>query len=486
MNFEQIPTILKRYSFSEKMEICQKCSQKIMQSSPYYIDPKKIVLQNLPQTWDLETFALFSIMTEKEYQYKTFKDIEDQRIFIEIINAIKSYCHPSILSNNDPDYWLMGLSQFQFKEQTDIHVRLFRYNYIFSFKNNDLDMPEIFKNFFKATYADFYLPALLIYNLFVYPSNAYKLNEAIDKIFFSYNKIFKFLVIKRSAFILEQNKCLLNGINSYQHSFKFFYPYPFINYKEKTYLPLPYLIVDAITDSLFRRLTHDNLQLLQKIGEFALQNYLEFILKESLSYDEIKPEIKYYCKTEYRTPDVMVRKGHVCILFDSKLSLTTIRVRDFDIQTINNIVEKYASSIVQIYNRIREFNLYNPFSIKNFEKKDVFGVIVLFDDSYVSRANIYKRAIEKLGIKMDSNEYKFILTNIKIVNIEEIEQTAFHLTDYISTLVLQRDNYNANLFSMNPYKIDLSSKKGILPAFISFRDNTYVSLDKIVNKLNIV
>lgn len=63
-----------------------------------------------------------------------------------------------------------------------------------------------------------------------------------------------------------------------------------------------------------------------------------------------------------------------------------------------------------MYNHlICEFqHIYNPFAHKELIKKEnLWGIVVVCEDSFIMREKIYESTAEKLGIKLDSEEYKW-------------------------------------------------------------------------------
>ncbi|MGE6593669.1 hypothetical protein ACQKFU_29900 [Bacillus mycoides] len=156
MDFERIPILLKRYDFKSKMNICQQYSKEIM-SINGLVTTNELINKVLP--WELETFALFSIITFKEYSGHKFEDQKEQKNFIKIINTIKNYLPPILehSKNNNKflGYFLIvtGLNQFQIQE--NIRYKLYRYSYIFNFENETINMKQEFFEKFGCSYDEF-------------------------------------------------------------------------------------------------------------------------------------------------------------------------------------------------------------------------------------------------------------------------------------------------------------------------------------------
>jgi hypothetical protein len=177
------------------------------------------------------------------------------------------------------------------------------------------------------------------------------------------------------------------------------------------------------------------------IGKEVIQNYLLYILKQSQSYDEVIEEFTYIKgKGKLDTPDVLCRKGSCCLLFDSKSSVPKLSLREFDDDSINITIEQYSKNVIQLYERINDFFLYNPFCDADIVKRDIFGIVVLFEDSYVPRRLIYEAVRTRLNLTDDCVEYEFIKSHIKVVDLKEVEDAAFFCYDYTQSMKNQRDD----------------------------------------------
>lgn len=154
MEFNKIPVVLKRYSFKEKMKICTEYSRKLVDIKGLNF-VEDINGKALP--WELETFALFAVLSTNEYDNRTFSSKKSRKQFIEIINAIKGYIPTTLeLSNNeflDNFIIVTGLTQFHLQEP--FIFKYHRYNYFFNFKNEKVDMTSEFLKKFGADYNDF-------------------------------------------------------------------------------------------------------------------------------------------------------------------------------------------------------------------------------------------------------------------------------------------------------------------------------------------
>ena len=463
---------LKHYPFSEKMLICRSYALNLMQYDHLEI------LENMktsPLPWELEAFAELSILSEEEPS--THSLWKDQSIFNDIVNYARNYMHPYLKSKIGTEEfaneYIMVVSMLQFKAQENIIDRLFRYDFFWNYSCNELDMSSVFKKKFDGLeYDDFEKLAFLIY--FFHQKEFYKASpETCREIFLflasKYHACIEQLKFKRSEFISMQNEKNHGDINNAIYGFNYLFSYPFIEDGKLTYLPLPYLLIDAVTESLLTRATFDDSRLREKIGKYVAQSYIETILKSKRMYDEVVPEIKYSIgKNTIDSPDVQVRKQDYFCFIDTKLSTPKLSLRQFCNEDEITTIDRYASNICQLYNRINEFvdeKFYPFFEHVSIARDKIWGIVVLLEYPFISKRKIYERVFEKLGIPEDSSEASFIKTNIKLTDFRDIEKIAFPSYDLFTVLVddqQQKANwanyalYSETLFKdQSPHRIPL-------------------------------
>jgi len=422
------------------MEVLQKFSIEIM--GLHGIKPSRELLKSV-RPWDLEAFALFSVMSKNEFQNKSFKD-RNYKVFFEIIKTMWNHLHPKIALDENPINFvnniimISGLTQFPIQEP---HLyKLFRFNYIFTFKNDQINMQEEFRNKFGCDYAEFMQMAYFI--ILMVATNV--IDKNILDYFFKkkYAVLFNQLIISREEFIKKQN-LITKNIDDYTYCFKLFCQYPFIEEDGLIYFPLPHLLIQACTSSLRYRLTENNDELHSKIGKEVLENYILHILQETNQYDEAIGERKYNHRgIERRTIDVMIRKGNSVLLIDSKSTCPFVKSRIFDEESKNITINRISESIVQVYKHLTEqFNIeYNYFNKEvELTRTNIYGMVVIFEDTFIPRETFFLEAAKKLNIKIEGPEYEYLCSNIKVFNLYELETKVFNGENLIELL---KDNKN--------------------------------------------
>lgn len=457
MEFEKIPNILKRYKFEAIMQICTDYSLKLM-------IPSGLDIQNSENIypWELETFALLGLMSVKKNDSHDFDSLYHRRKFFKIITCLREYIHPKLKLEDPDSTWttrfLMVTGAIQFPSQENISYKLYRYSYIFNFRNSKLNLQEIFKDTFGVDYSEFQKPGQALYILLSLKKVDPKLvHHSITHIVNKHATALRQLIISRDEFVKKQENILDGNIDNYYYSFKYFFQYPFIEFEDKIYLPLPYLIINAITDSLLFRITENNNSIRSKIGKEAIETYLVKILYESNAYDEVFSEQSYKKgRNNLLSSDALARVGSCGLLFDSKSSVPRVTLRNLDEKSIASAIDIYSNAIVQLYKRSKDFKLYNPFTNHiTFAEKDIFGIVVVLEDNYITRELIYADASEKLNLIKESPEWMYLRSNFTILPLKDIESTALNSANIQSGLINKRDSRNKwNDFSLDFFDSD--------------------------------
>lgn len=460
---------LSHYSFEDKIGYCFNHALDISR-----IEKIDLSQENEVYPWELEYLAELCILaSEDEPTAIVPMNVCDMN---QIINVIRNYRHSHFreVNNSFINDIFMALAATQFKVQENIYNRLFRYSYYFNYRNDNIDIKNEFKQTFGCDYYDFLLLAINV-RFFLTKDITSFISQHPHKV---WNHILSYcphainqLTITRDKYIEKQTDKNAGILENGLYGFNYLHSFPFINYKENLYFPLPYLIVDAVTDSLFTRLTYGNDTLRETIGKQTAESYLNYLLCSSDDYDEVYREQEYKVgKNKKASPDVMIRKGERICLFDSKLSSPSLSLRQFDTDGINNYISRVADYVVQLYKRIKEFDLYNPF-IKSidYSRDNIFGIVSIHEDAYILKETIYQSAFTKLEIDDNHPEAEYIASHIMVFPLSEIEKYALSSTDVFPALAYRCNHRELWMDYVLGNKEEPSEKKAI-PAYDSFMD----------------
>ncbi len=420
IKYDDIPRIAKRFSFSEKMRVLERYSSNLININKSTLD----LYNDRPLPWELETLLLFFV---KNYEWKQDSfDIKKIKQFIDMINCIKMYESP-LLDKKDIDVTnlLVAYSSNQFEQQEIWFYKFYRYNYFYSFCNEKINIREKFYSKFSFSYdeiIDFSTNIIFWYG--------FKENYPVEVLQFlnkKYNKIFVLFSKTRDEFIELMDR-FAKSIDDFMYCIKPCNTYPFIEYNSFYYLPLPHCIIQATTKSLMYRFTENDNALRQDIG-FVLEKYLFEIMSNSKVYSEVLSE-KTYGKENKKTFDVMCRTGDNYLFIESKAMVPFANTRCLEFNSIEKEKDKICSAMNQVFNQIyNEFlkGKYYFFSEdkETIEKHKCFGLVVLLEESYIRRSDIYDYYAKKYGLDKNGEEYKWFIHHIKVCNLYEVEKHCF-------------------------------------------------------------
>lgn len=446
IEFDKIPTVLKRYSFSSKMEIAFRYSRDVINCNGINYN---LISQGYPAPWDLETFTMMSIITQ-EWTNNKFSFPHDT-VFSRIMTTIRDFVPSRLEKEEDANEklhnYLMAVGLVQFDIQKNIYAQLYRYWKIFSFQNDFIDMPQLFHNRFKVDYSEVIKFAVFLWEYLTSPELPIQENyiEIIQK---KWPIPIELLTISRSEYIKELNS-ISTDLENYIFCLRPSYSFPFIEYNNKLYLPLPHVIVRAVTSSLLFRLTDQNNELQKQIGKHVLEQYL-FDLINGQDFDEVLSEKTYSIghNNDQKTSDVMARRGNFVIFFDSKSFSPKRDIRIIDKPAIEKDINRLAKGCSQMYKQLRYYfqKKYNFFNCNNnIPLENRFGLVVVKEYPRFKLEQIYISAAQTLQINLESEEYKWLCSNIGIVEIDDIEKFCFVNADMLSSLINRRkssDIYN--------------------------------------------
>ena len=462
---------LENFTFESKMLTCQQYSSRIMGCS--MVDMKLAFAENI-MPWELEIFTAYSVIYDNDGATSHL----DGDSFERIITQIKNYWHPGFdVAEAESRYAeefgiILGLQQFSV--QGVFLQKLFRYNYFFTFKNERIDMEEEFLREFGAPYEKF---ALLAFVVFVCCSKEAakitdeKIRKDLMTKVFGVEAVLKPLCIDKYSYrekMMCQHKATIDDL---YYGLKGQYWYPFISDDNYTFIPSPYLVVNAVTESFLNRMTLGNDALRNLFGKEVIENYLFDIYKEVPSVEWISKEIEYGSRGERkRTPDVLVAEGDYCTFYDTKALVPSMKLLKFDSEERMKETKLYAEAIEQIYNQILNYQL-GYFNLdKSYDKDHLFGVVVVLEGAMLSMQNVYETVFLNIELKnreLNDAERDYIRSHIKIVPLRQVESFVLQNMSFLTRLIEQCHNserWNDLNFA------NTCTDNGCIPSYLSFAD----------------
>lgn len=436
--------VLRDYTFDSKMLMSQHISSRIMNGSA--VDMERAYRENI-MPWELEIFTAYSVLYNDD---SAVKDL-DLATFAHLITYIRNYWDKAWTeleaSGDYPEAFMIRSAIQQFPVQGVYLQKLFRYSYFFNFQNANLDMKREFSKKFSADYSTFDLSAFAIFLAF--SNNEGVRNTSVERVVllskvFQSKVLMDALCIDQTDYIEEMQKLYNGDLLKMYYGLKAQYWWPLISGKDYIYVPCPFLIINAVTDSMLNRLTLGNERLRNLIGKEVIEQYLYDLYAQINGVNWISREIEYRGSNgNERTPDVLVAEGSYCTFYDTKEMVPNLKVRELNRNELEKDIEIYATAISKVYHQIQNY-LSGMYELNTqYDLQHLFGVIVMLDDIALSRSKIYSKVFEVYSEKYGSlsdDEEKYIHSHIKIISLRQIETLLLENSSFLPCLIEQAAN----------------------------------------------
>lgn len=436
-SIEKFPVVFKRFSYESKY----KCGVlNSLRGIRWQLDTDE---NTVVYPWEVSFFAMMSLMGEdSNARWLTNKEA------IKIFKFIRN----NMFSHFEHDIRCMlphSLMREEIKFQYNFRIVFERYLFFFGFKNEKIDMPKIIKEKFGVDYHVFLDVAMV--SIFLGVENVpfeyfgWLIQEK-HKSFFSadFIDVMKKLSIDRDSFIELQKKYISQSSVGIFQTRNALEDYPFIRMGKKYLLPAPHLAVYAVTYKILARITEGSDQSCADIGKQIQEKYLKRIFELASCYERVREEIQYNkLGKSSQSPDVIVEKDGHCLLIDSKFYRPTFRLRDLTVQTAKLEARKLSEGMVQLYKRISERSLYLKDGM-SYSDDDVFGLLVVFQDSLLFREFAYDEVAEVYPTATN-----WIKKHIHVVGLDEVEKYCYrHLDVFPGLIRWMSDDASCNDFCL--------------------------------------
>lgn len=407
------------------------------------VDMKWAFTENI-MPWELEIFAAYSVIYNDDCAIKKL----DYETFGHFITYIRNYwdaAWTALQTSGDyPEAFMIRSAIQQLSVQGVYLQKLFRYSYFFNFQNANLDMKVEFSQMFNANYSEFDLSAFAIFLAFskIEGECNFSSEKAVllSKVF-QKKALMEAICIDQADYI-EQIQKLYNGdLLKMYYGLKVHCWWPLISGQDYTYVPCPFLIINALTDSLLNRLTLNNKQLRNLIGKEVIEKYLYDLYAQINGVTWISREIEYKGSNgNERTSGVLVAEGKYCTFYDTKEMVLSLKVRELNQDELEKDTKIYATAISKVYHQIRNY-LSGMYELNTqYDLPHLFGVVVMLDDIALSRSKIYSKAFEVHSEKygnLSDNEKNYIHSHIKIVSLRQLESLLLENSSFLPCLIEQ-------------------------------------------------
>ena len=428
-DYHRLPLLFKRLSFDSKMAVLFANSEYV---NRVWIQRPLKELASCPVPAVLEQLCMLFVDGD-EYGNDCLSTKDFEEIYNTVYDQTSDYLH-TLAPGAFTDAVLQEIGLTQFSMQQRHEILRFRYSWLFSYCSDDLNMKETYERKFGVPYERIEMFAH-IFDVFSFvPESQQKAKVYL----YLLNKVFsdcvKVLQISRADYQEQNAEYSGNSIDNYAYCVRPSYTYALIEWKGILYMPLPHLLTRNVTTSFIYRLTKGNNDLREKMGKHLYEDYLYYLVNSSGAYKAVYTECDYNKgKNRVSSPDTMAQVDEDIVLFESKSTVPSAAIRLLSEESISKQIERLAEHIAQLYDRMQEFDLYNPFGCA-VQKDKLWGIVVVQEYPCTNRKMMYERAADRHGIAYDSPEYKWMITHIHVFDIYEVESIHLYGGSVMETL----------------------------------------------------
>jgi hypothetical protein len=453
LSVQSIPNILAPYSWKAKIEKCSEYAIKAFDGA-FTCNVKNCSV--LPMPWELNTFMAIATI----YKDGLIDEIPDP-IFKLIINSIRTASPKRLYEENCDikDYIACVIASIQMPYQQNQLILLLRYRFFYSYVNEkeNINIARLFYSKFGVDGDDVFLFVLLLHmasnerktwiRFLSDFCSSYRMQP--NETFFQILNLFS---IERLDFSSKQKGLFDFSTDGYVNANNLLEEHPFIRMKGCYYLPLPYLVGIAAARHLFDRLMPLKGVERSKMGGLLMEAYVYNLFCYSKCYDSIEREFKYRLNGRVMlSPDVIIRKSNVWLFVEVKLAEAPIDLRQMIPRKISILRKANAKRVFQLYSRIKEICKGSAKKKLHPKLDDVYGVVVVHEDAYILRDDIYEECF-KAHPELGESEREFIKKRISITGVYTVEVFCYSHSDIFKGLRKRELD--------SPYQISLSLHMG--------------------------
>jgi hypothetical protein len=167
---------------------------------------------------------------------------------------------------------------------------------------------------------------------------------------FQIDNVFQKLCIEKDKYKKELTTLYKDNVLDYYYGLKIQYVYPLVSDSKFTYIPSPYLVINAVKESLLNRLTSGNDMLRKKFGKDVIESICSIYTKKFQALHGLVPKLFIrLAEMNFRTPDVIVSEEIIVLFYDTKALSPSLKIRQFNQEEIEreikNMQMQYFRSI---------------------------------------------------------------------------------------------------------------------------------------------
>lgn len=442
---------LKHFNLESKLEVCRKIAHTLtynlspLQPLTIFINPQqdKILgeLHRSHNLYEIEYLALASTVNgECKDELKKFDDFNDFCQLINIYNDIE------VAPKNKPIddlEWVMTFHRIGLQQHGNPKLpygNLRRYDYLFNFSNEHINIEEIFIKNFKYRFTDY---VLLIFTIFAIsahqdmPLDEYAMIHTLSEV-----PILKGINVKlmldnlstdREEILKFHNETKNNDRKFRIYDYNPYSQYPLLKHNGKFLIPIPQYLFKAITEGFYHRLCEIiGITFRENFGKNAFESCVGNILDWYKNDYTIIREFPYGRKGGEQSPDYILVKNNELIFIEIKGTTPKIKLRENDPKVFKEqLLQGFGVGVTQCLKKEQDL-IDGVITHSLFPKKvdNVYYLVVVLEDFHIPPGkpvvDYFKLYCSKQ--KMDYNEKrKPLLISVSLLEsiLEEYDGSIF-------------------------------------------------------------
>lgn len=484
-NPEVLEKIIKRsryYSFQSKMEMCKKAALLV---DNIFVDDSLLQVRsneyNIRKKCHLHEFDFLSLVFLVNEEVKFSPSVRELKLedFLKFINLYRSYVPPfvhkndtqlTMIENDRSKYWdinrcifytRIALQQFEYQEKC--YSFFYRYDWFFSYKDEEFDLKEKFKETFEVNYKEY---MKIVFFLYLYAKNkngVILFNEVIENLkVFGVDKekadrmIRKLAITRKSAIELysktksSDSRLMIYDLNPLKKN-------AIVIEDDKLFIPVPRLLFSSIRRGFYDTLCTEFQGFREEFGKNVFEKYVHHVLMWKKPDFVIIPEFEYKKgRNTLKSPDFTLVRGSEIIFIEVKGTMPTAQLKSADEEHYNKQLAKaYGEAIAQCVKKekqLREGEIKHELIPTCIDA--VYYVVVTLEEFHILQGEYIDQCVREVVTKKGGDIELLKTKRNHLMGIYSLEKIIENDTRSFFQYIIDRERNNADSLSIESASVN--------------------------------